>query len=239
MPPYMMLIDSEKCIDCKACVVACQQRNHVPYGHSRNWVKASPHEDSPTGFKYQPGACMHCQDAPCLPVCPSGATFRNQDGVVLINADTCIGCGACIEACPYEARFRHPQSGIADKCDYCLASGQPPACVEACPLQCRFFGDAGRPDSPLRQILATRKAVHTRPEGMDIRPTLAYLDATTPETFPAPQKAYGPLSAMAPAARALTWIGGIAMALLTGTFIRQLIKPTEGAGPDNKEDKQS
>lgn len=228
MPRPVMLIDSEICMNCKACVVACQQRNNVPYGYSRNWVRETAVPETQAGWKYQPGACMHCQYAPCLPACPTGATYRTAAGVVVIDTGVCVGCGACIDACPYGARFRHPVGKVADKCDYCLASGGgEPACVSVCPVGCRVFGDMDDPSSPVSIALKGRKAVYVAPENMDPGPTLAYLDATTPVSLPPAASPAGPLSALGPLSQAVAWIGGLTLVALGGVFGRQLLKSSE------------
>ncbi|WP_418765353.1 4Fe-4S dicluster domain-containing protein [Mailhella sp.] len=229
MARYVMVIDSEKCMDCKACVVACQQRNHVPYGLSRNWVRETVSNGSPCGFKFQPGACMHCDDPSCVRACPTGATWKAKDGVVEIDRSRCIGCGSCVEACPYHARFRHPVTGTADKCDYCRGTtpGQTPACVAVCPMHCRLFGDADDPSSDVSKALAAHKAVHVVPLNSGAKPTLTYLDATTPEELPEAPVASHPVEAMRPLAKGVTWAGGLVLAALTGTFVRQLIKSSE------------
>ena len=132
MSRYIMAIDANKCINCKACVLACQQRNGTPYGHSRNWVRETPDKLSLLGTAYQPGACMHCDHPLCVEACPTHATYKADDGSVGIDPERCIGCGGCIEACPYGARYKHPVTGRADKCDYCRRAtpGQVPACAQ-------------------------------------------------------------------------------------------------------------
>ena len=229
MARYVMVIDSEKCMDCKACIIACQQRNQVPYGFFRNWVHETDSENSPCGFKFQPGACMHCDDPSCVRACPTGATWKAADGTVEIDRSRCIGCGSCIKACPYHARFRHPITGTADKCDYCHGStpGQTPACVAVCPMHCRIFGDADDPNSEVSKILASRKAVHIIPAGSGAKPTLTYLDATTPSELPAASTTSYPVEAIRPLSKGVTWVGGLVLAALTGTFVRQLIKSSE------------
>lgn len=229
MARYVMLIDSENCMNCKACVVACQQRNAVPYGLHRNWILETKDQGSKCGLKYQPGACMHCDDPSCVRACPTGATWKSKDGTVEIDRTRCIGCGSCIEACPYHARFRHPVTGTADKCDYCHRStpGQEPACVAVCPVKCRVFGDASDPNSEVAKLLATRKAVHLVPLGSGAKPTLTYLDTTTPSQLPAGKTSSMPIDTMRPMAKCLTVVGGMVLAAIGGTFVRQLIHSSE------------
>lgn len=229
MARYVMAIDSEKCMNCKACILACQQRNEVPYGISRNWIHETPDSDVPAGARFQPGACMHCDDPSCVRACPTGATWKGRDGAVEIDRSRCIGCGSCIEACPYHARFRHPVTGTADKCDYCRRStpGQEPACVSVCPVHCRIFGDADKPDSEVARVLSSHKNVHVIPLNSGAKPTLTYLDATTPEQLPEAGTESFPINTMRPLAKGLTWAGGMVLAALTGTFVRQLINSSE------------
>jgi len=230
MARYVMLIDSGKCMNCKACVIACQQRNGVPYGMSRNWINETAVPGAPCGFVFQPGACMHCDDPSCVKACPTGATWKGKDGAVEIDRSRCIGCGSCIDACPYRARFRHPVTGTADKCDYCRRStpkGEDPACVAVCPVHCRAFGDADDPDSEVSKLLRAHKAVHAVPANSGAKPTLAYLDKTIPAELPENPSSSMPVQAISPLAKGVTWIGGAVLAALAGTFVRQLIKSSE------------
>ncbi len=224
-----MLIDSEKCMNCKACVVACQQRNGIPYGLSRNWIRETSDAESPSLFRYQPGACMHCDDPSCVRACPTSATWKSKDGAVEIDRSRCIGCGSCIDACPYDARFRHPETGTADKCDFCRRStpGQMPACVSICPMKCRIFGDADDPDSEVAKTIASNRLVHVVPMGSDAKPTLAYVGATTPMELPAGKTKSMPIDTMRPIARGITILGGLVLAALGGTMVRQAIKNSE------------
>ena len=233
MANYQMLIDSEKCMNCKACVVACQQRNNVPYGLSRNWVLETPEADAPAGFRFQPGACMHCEDAPCIPACPTGATWRSEAGVVEIDPERCVGCGACIDACPYGARFRHPVKKIADKCDYCAKFDYQPACVAVCPTRCRIFGDLDDASSPVVNALRTRKAVYVLPDDGSAKPHSAYLDATTPVVFQSRRQEPGPVAAIHPISKGLAWISGIIITLISGVFVRQLLWPAHEHASDD------
>ena len=144
MSRYVMVIDATKCMNCKACLVACQQRNHVPLGHARNWVRQTPDVSSPLGFAFQPGACMHCDKPLCVDACPTHATYKADDGSVVIDKSRCIGCGSCARACPYEAPYVSLESGTSRKCDFCMDlidKGETPYCVAACPMRCLEYGD--------------------------------------------------------------------------------------------------
>lgn len=227
MAHYIMAIDSRRCMDCKACVIACQQRNNVPYGMSRNWIRETACDTAQAGYLFQPGACMHCDEPSCVRACPTRATWKCGDGSVRIDPSRCIGCGSCIEACPYHARFLNPRTGTADKCDYCQGAtpGEIPACVAVCPTHCRVFGDADDPDSEVAQALASHRHVHVVPKNSGARPTLTYLGDTTPEVLPEGPVESRPVEHMRPMARAVTWAGGLVLAALGGTFVRQLLWP--------------
>lgn len=161
---WAMVIEVKRCIDCRACMVACEVENRVPLGKHRNWVgRIGPTGTFPVlGLRFEPGNCMHCDNPPCMRVCPTGATYQREDGLVLINPDKCIGCRYCMEACPYDARYLDPERGVADKCTFCvhrLDAGQPPACVETCIGGSRHYGDLNDPNSDVSKLLATRDHV--------------------------------------------------------------------------------
>lgn len=158
-PRWGMVIEVERCIDCKACMVACKVENLVPHGKHRNWVgRIGPTGTFPVlGLRFEPGNCMHCENPPCQRVCPTGATYRREDGLVLVNFEKCIGCRYCMQACPYDARFFDEHRGVADKCSFCvhrLDAGQPPACVETCVGGARHAGDLNDPQSEVSRLLA-------------------------------------------------------------------------------------
>jgi len=178
---YGMGIDINKCIGCGRCVQACTIENDVPEEpiFTNTWVeryiiKADGEVlvDSPNagmeGFPsaeheaggiwktfFVPKLCNHCEAAPCVQVCPVGATFTTEDGVVLVDEDYCLGCRYCIQACPYGARYLHPEKHVAGKCTFCyhrLVDGLVPACVEVCPTGARIFGELGRRPTPLDEF---------------------------------------------------------------------------------------
>ena len=177
-PWYSMSIDISKCIGCGLCVEACSKENDVPQAHFRTWIEryvvrsdgtvevTSP-EGGIHGFPdnvsgenvdksfFVPKLCNHCSDSPCTQVCPVGATFMTEEGVVLIDYDYCIGCGYCIQACPYGSRFWNPKRKTADKCTLCyhrIKKGKLPACVEVCPVEARIFGDLSDHESPISKF---------------------------------------------------------------------------------------
>ncbi|MDA8260684.1 MAG: 4Fe-4S dicluster domain-containing protein [Betaproteobacteria bacterium] len=157
---WAMLIDVRKCIGCQACTFACIQENAVPEGSFRTVVTTYSVEltdqSQPAGTYMLPRLCNHCDDPPCVPVCPVGATFKREDGVVLVDGDRCVGCAYCVQACPYDARFINHDTGKADKCTFCahrLEAGLMPACVETCVGGARIFGDLNDPTGELRRRL--------------------------------------------------------------------------------------
>jgi Fe-S-cluster-containing dehydrogenase component len=178
---YAMGVQLEKCIGCGKCVQACKTENDVPDEpyYFRIWVEryiiytdGEVHVDSPEGgihgfppleedkpilrTFFVPKLCNHCDHPPCVQVCPVGATFKSQDGVVLVDEDYCIGCRYCIQACPYGARYLDPRSKTADKCTFCyhrITKGLMPACVEVCPTQARIFGELGKLSTPLNRMM--------------------------------------------------------------------------------------
>jgi Fe-S-cluster-containing dehydrogenase component len=199
---YGMGVDVDKCIGCGKCIEACRTENHVPgdFFH-RTWVERyiiekdgevlvhsidSPDGQSGEGVSEQnvlrsffvPKLCNHCDNPPCVQVCPVGATFETDDGVVLVDAQRCIGCRYCIQACPYGARFFNPVTDTADKCTFCyhrITQGLLPACVEVCPTQARMFGDLKSPASPLTQMRRMDK-VHYLKAHLNTEPKVFYVN---------------------------------------------------------------
>jgi tetrathionate reductase subunit B len=187
-----MGIDIEKCIGCGRCAAACKKENNVPDVpfFFRTWVEryriyenGNVEVDSPNGavdgFSHQdsnqqkvlrsffvPKICNHCDNPPCVQVCPVGATFKTPDGVILVDAGYCIGCRYCIQACPYGARFLDPETRTAEKCTFCyhrVVRGLLPACVETCPTQARIFGEIEKKASPLVRFRRMNKISVLKP----------------------------------------------------------------------------
>jgi len=190
-PNYAYVIDTHKCIGAGDCVKACSTENDVPAGMFRTWVERyivtdeGVHVDSPKGSMdgfpaptpeieaqskrafFVPKLCNQCRDAPCIQVCPVGATFQIDEGFVLMDYDHCIGCSACIQGCPYGVRFLNPRTGTADKCDWCyhrVQKGQEPACVAACPTGARVFGDLNDPESEVSKVFNKANWMVLKPE---------------------------------------------------------------------------
>lgn len=148
---YGMLIDLETCIGCHACTVSCKIENEVAEGNFNTWVEEWDEGDYPKVARAKlPKMCNHCIDAPCIPVCPVDATYAIDGGAVVIDEETCIGCGACVEACPYDARYMNEETKKAGKCTFCIQrveAGMVPSCVSSCVSHARIFGDINDPDS--------------------------------------------------------------------------------------------
>ncbi len=192
---WVMVIDLRKCIGCQACVVACKSENNVPVGVYRTWVQVvetgsmepsatgpvvtAEGQFEPTVKRYSlPRLCNHCDEPPCVEVCPVQATFKREDGLVLIDYPKCLGCGYCINACPYDARFFNPIQQTADKCTFCvqrLDRGLLPACVTSCVGRARIFGDLNDPHSAVSRLIAQYPTVHLK-STMGTKPQVFYID---------------------------------------------------------------
>lgn len=151
-----MVIDVAKCIGCFRCVEACREENGFPIGKEGTQVRF-------VGYKYGrpvwlPLLCFHCSEPPCVHVCPTGASYKRADGIVLVDYRKCVGCHLCVWACPYEERFWDERKDYPIKCVFCyrrVDKGEVPACVEACPNRVRVFGDLNDPNSEPRRLLDT------------------------------------------------------------------------------------
>lgn len=177
---WAMVVDVAKCIGCQACTVACIMENRVPENAFRTFVSTyEVAEGDVTHLAMLPRLCNHCDEPPCVPVCPVGATFKAPDGEVLVDGDACVGCGYCVQACPYDARFINAETRTADKCTFCahrVDAGLLPACVETCVGGARIFGDLADPNSTVSKLLKARggEARVLKPEEKT-RPNVFYL----------------------------------------------------------------
>ncbi|HEC22119.1 MAG TPA: 4Fe-4S dicluster domain-containing protein [Chloroflexi bacterium] len=231
-PRYAFVIDPRRCIDCRACLVACRAEWETPLGQTRIWVRDSGVLGEFPNLERQfiPFQCQHCENPWCVEACPTGATFQREDGLVLIDEEACIGCGFCVEACPYHVRFINSETGKADKCSGCFTRvdrGELPACVATCIGGARMFGDINDPESEVSKAIRGRRVHRLITDQVDTGPMVFYLEeplnpATvmpTPVSQPSAeafwQKAAIPF---VKAAIALAFAGQM------GAFIMQLIK---------------
>ncbi len=218
---WTFVVDTASCIGCGLCVAACKEENAVTEDpkFARTWVErhavaadGAVYVDSPDGgiegfpptstapgaagqlvseAFFEPRLCMQCENPPCVAVCPVSATYKTEDGVILVDPRRCIGCGYCVVACPYGARYLTPAAdrspsdtpGVADKCTWCyhrISRGDLPACVEVCPVGARKFGDASDPASEIATIVRERAPKPLYPE-FGTRPRVLYLGPAVEE----------------------------------------------------------
>lgn len=126
---------------------------------------------------FVPKLCNQCDNPPCVQVCPVGATYQTEDGVVLVDGTWCIGCGYCVMGCPYGVRFFHPVTHVADKCNFCyhrLSKGMQTACVDACPFGARRIGNLRDPEDPVTKIITTERVAVLKEE-YGTKPQVFYL----------------------------------------------------------------
>ena len=137
-------------------------------GSEREYRFANRYQDAKVEKAFfVPKLCNQCTHPACVQVCPTGATYRTKDGVVLIDHKYCIGCQYCVQACPYGARFFRTKEGVTDKCNWCyhrITKGLQPACVEVCPVGARIFGDRNDPQSPISLFIRNNRVQVLRPE---------------------------------------------------------------------------
>ena len=189
MTRYGMAIDLSRCIGCNTCAVACKVSNNLPKDVWWNVVHTEGRDFADTSkgtyggemqLSWLPVNCMHCENAVCEEVCPTGATVKRDDGIVTVDEETCIGCKSCMEACPYDVRrlienepeyylelpigdpaAKSHKGGTVEKCDFCagrIDRGEKPACMELCPGRARYWGDLDAPESEVSQFLSGRNA---------------------------------------------------------------------------------
>ncbi len=228
MARYAMVTDLRSCVGCQACTVACNAEWGVPAGQARTQVRMTPVSGTfpvlaSSVFVSQ---CNHCDDAPCVEACPSGATSRTADGIVQIDAAVCIGCGFCVDACPYDARHIDRVSRKADKCSFCaprLERGQEPACVATCPAHAKHFGDLEDRASAVSALVFEQGAARIESGTVAVRPNVFY--AGRPAQVELVRAAFPPRAPRLPRA-GTAWARGfkpMMLALVGATFAGQAV----------------
>ena len=214
-------LDLSRCVGCRRCVYACVKENNQSREHPQiHWIRVlqmdkehgvdlthaelyyEPDHVPQPGKFYFPVQCQQCADPPCVKTCPTGATWKEPDGIVVIDYDWCIGCRCCMSACPYGARHfnwaephlpadelnpdqhylgnRPRPKGVVEKCTFCIQrtrNGRYPACVEICPVGARKFGNLLDPESEIRQVMDTKR-VFIFKEELATHPHFFYFYAT-------------------------------------------------------------
>jgi tetrathionate reductase subunit B len=200
---WTMVAEVDKCDGCKICEEACKDENNLPRYEGDNskfdvyWMRVLDIKEEVSGVNTEenpiPVPCMHCEKPPCTHVCPTKASFRRKDGIVLVDKHRCIGCRYCIIACPYRVRYmifkdipddqwtnrQVPKlmRGVASKCSYCVHrvdQGILPRCVVECPNNVLHFGDRNDPESDVAKLLEAGKATVLRPN-LQVNPSTFYL----------------------------------------------------------------
>lgn len=202
---YGMAIDLNKCTGCQTCVTSCKLANNLPKGTRWNTVHTEGGTSADTAggtypdctIQHWPVACQHCAEPACVFVCPSGASYKDDEtGIVYADVEICIGCKSCMEACPYDVRtfyedepeyalpFAVGNEGVqphlestAEKCTMCynlIEKGENPMCVQACVGYARYFGDLDDPESEIAKLVASRQAVQLHEE-YGTKPSVYYL----------------------------------------------------------------
>jgi Fe-S-cluster-containing dehydrogenase component len=217
---FAYALDLSRCIGCRRCVHACVEENNQSREPELHWIRVlsmekekgvdlahadpyyAPAEVPEEGHFYMPVSCQQCRDAPCTKVCPTGATWTEKDGIVVIDYEWCIGCRYCMAACPYGARHfnwaepsipkdqinpnthylgnRPRPKGVVEKCTFCIQrtrAGLYPACVEACPVGARKFGNLLDKDSEIRYIIENKRVLVLKAE-LNTAPRFFYFYAT-------------------------------------------------------------
>ncbi len=200
---FAFIVDITRCIGCGSCCVPDKREYNVPDGNYRTWVERyvkdfddqvyvdcpnggldgyqKPRDDIPINARdtfFVPKLCNMCQEAPCVQVCPVGATFISPDGFVLVDSDRCVGCAYCIQACPYSVRFLHPVHKTVEKCTWCyhrIRKGLLPVCVEVCPTGARKFGSLNDENSEVYKILKGPGVLTVLKQSMGTLPALYYM----------------------------------------------------------------
>ncbi|UCC66361.1 MAG: 4Fe-4S dicluster domain-containing protein [Deltaproteobacteria bacterium] len=195
-----MVIDLRLCVGCNSCVIACKAGRGTPQGTFWNKVLEQEVGTFPEARRiFWPVRCMHCEEPACLEVCPTGATSQREDGIVMVDAQKCVGCKACILACPYEARtlwkeksgyfgdsltpyeevaYSAHRPASVQKCDFCadrLAQELKPYCVESCLTGALIFGDLDDPNNEVNRVLEQARIPFRLKEELGTKPSIYYV----------------------------------------------------------------
>jgi Fe-S-cluster-containing dehydrogenase component/formate-dependent nitrite reductase membrane component NrfD len=174
------LLDSDSCIGCHACTIACKSEHDVPLGVNRTWVKYIETGSFPNASrKFSVMRCNQCEDAPCMTICPTNALFRADNGVVDFQDDNCIGCKSCMNACPYDALYINPETNTAQKCNFCnhrVEMDLAPSCVVVCPTEAIKVVDFDNPEDPIGKLIG-REDVAVRTPEQNTKPKVFYKGA--------------------------------------------------------------
>jgi len=210
-------LDLSRCIGCRRCVYACvKENNQSRVNPQLQWIRVirlkkgslinlenaehyyNPETVPEPGFMYMPVQCQHCENPPCVRVCPIKATWKEPDGIVVVDYNWCIGCRYCIAACPYKGRVfnwgepnipaadlntevhylgnRPRMKNVVEKCTFCvqrIRNGRYPACVEICPTGTRKFGNLLDPSSEIRYLIENKRVFRLK-EDLNAEPKFYY-----------------------------------------------------------------
>ncbi len=217
-------LDLSRCIGCRRCVYACVRENNQSREPQIHWISVLQFEQGEKfvsnleesdkyyypdkvpedGYFYMPVQCQQCENPPCVKVCPTKATWKEQDGIIVVDYNWCIGCRFCMAACPYGARRfnwgkphiqedevnpethylgnRPRYKGVVEKCTFCIQRtrenpGKYPACVEICPVGARKFGNLLDPESEIRYCIENKRVFRLK-EDLNTNPKFYYFFAT-------------------------------------------------------------
>jgi len=176
-----IVVDLDHCSGCRGCEIACKNENAIPLGERWNrLLLCGPYGEYPDLSQYYlPAMCQQCQNAPCVNVCPTGASYRDPEtNIVLIDKAKCIGCKYCMMACPYGVRAFNKENKVVEKCTLCshlLAEGEKPFCVQECSTQCRYYGDLDDPESDASKAIAAKPDAVHRLKDFGNHPSTVYL----------------------------------------------------------------